>query len=342
MPVGTRASVKTMPQDELENIDSRLILANTYHLYLRPGHQLIAAQGGLHAFTSWPHAILTDSGGFQIYSLSSLRKITEEGVRFRSHIDGAQHFLTPEGVMEIQRALGADIVMAFDECPALPSTRAAMEESVALTGRWARRCLSVPLQEHQHFFAIVQGGLELDLRLRSLEEHLELEQKMRQPISGLAIGGLAVGERAEEREELCINLLPHFPSDRPRYLMGVGRPWDILMAIKSGVDMFDCVLPCRNARNGQALTSMGPVNIKNAIYATDQGKLDPDCSCKVCQRYTRAYLRHLMMSGEYLGGQLLTHHNLSFYREITRKARQAIFADQFDEFLNKFYKSYFR
>ncbi|MBF0314186.1 MAG: tRNA guanosine(34) transglycosylase Tgt [Oligoflexia bacterium] len=341
MPVGTRATVKTVPQEALiDELKAKIILANTYHLFLRPGPELVAELGGLHQMMSWPNAILTDSGGFQIFSLASLRKISEEGVRFRSHIDGQYHMLTPERAMEVQRALGADIVMAFDECPALPATYESMEKSVHLTARWARRSLSVPLASHQHFFAILQGGLFTDLRLRSLELLNESIHGLKRDVDGIAIGGLAVGESALERENLCQTLLPHLPSHKPRYLMGVGKPLDILEAIRHGIDMFDCVLPTRNARNGQALTTYGPMNLKNHSFRSDKAPLDPHCECKVCRRYTRAYIRHLCTTGEYLAGQLLTHHNLHFYLNLTRNARNAILEDRFDQFYDLFYQNY--
>lgn len=342
MPVGTRGTVKTMPQEQLEVLGAKIILANTYHLFLRPGHELIEqVSGRLHEFMSWPHAILTDSGGFQIYSLASLRKITEEGVRFRSHIDGQNHFFTPEKAMEIQRALGSDIVMAFDECKALPATDQELEKSVELTARWGKRCLTVPLRDYQHLFAIVQGGLNLNLRLKSYELLREAEETSESnKFSGWAVGGLSVGESAEEREEICAQLLPQLPINKPRYLMGVGKPTDLLLGIKQGIDMFDCVLPCRNARNGQAFSKYGPLNIKRAAFAQDTLPLDPDCSCSVCKRYSRAYLRHLYIVGEYLAGQLITHHNLHFYLQLMRQARHAILADKFEDFYMHFNKDY--
>ena len=335
MPVGTRGSVKTLTQEDLAEMGAKIILGNTYHLYLRPGHELIErAAGGLHNFMSWTGAILTDSGGFQVYSLSDLNKISEDGVSFRSHLDGSLHHIGPEKSMEIQRALGADIVMAFDECPALPSEREKLRRSMELTLRWASRCKSVALKEHQNLFGIIQGGLELDLRLECLERLEELK------FPGLAVGGLSVGEKNEEMIGFCQDFVHKMPASKPRYLMGVGKPLDILEGIKAGFDMFDCVLPTRNARNGQFLTSRGPLNIKNARFMEDQSPPDPDCSCSVCRKYTRSYIRHLYTVGEYLAGQLITKHNIFFYLDLMRRAREAILQGQFDDFHARFYKNY--
>lgn len=336
MPVGTRASVKAMDQADLEEIGAQIILGNTYHLYLRPGHELIEeVGGGLHGFMSWQKPILTDSGGFQIFSLSDLNKVSEEGVVFRSHLDGSAHLIGPEKSMQIQRALGPDVVMIFDECPALPSTEKKLRESMELTLRWARRCLSVELKPYQNLFAIIQGGLDLNLRQECLERLKEMAD-----FPGYAIGGLSVGEKNAEMVELLEQFVQQMPSDKPRYLMGVGTPLDMLNAIKSGVDMFDCVLPTRNARNGQVLTWDGPLNIKREIFKKDTSPLDPSCPCRVCQRYTKAYVRHLYTVGEYLAGQLITYHNLYFFQHLMREARKAILEKRFDEFYAQSYNRY--
>lgn len=335
MPVGTRASVKTMGQDDLEEIGAQIILGNTYHLYLRPGHELIERVGGdLHGFMNWKRPILTDSGGFQVFSLSDLRKLTEEGVTFQSHLDGSYHMIGPEKSMEIQKALGSDIVMAFDECPALPATKERLRESMELTLRWAQRSRNYPLRETQNLFGIIQGGLHHDLRSECMERLHEMG------FEGLALGGLSVGEKNEEMVNFLENFVQTMPSDGPRYLMGVGTPLDILNGIKAGIDMFDCVLPTRNARNGQFLTHKGPLNIKKERFKEDKLPPDPECNCKVCRTYSRAYIRHLYLVGEYLAGQLITYHNLHFYLNMVRQARTAIFADKFDEFYLAFYKEY--
>lgn len=334
MPVGTRGSVKSLWQEDLEALGAQIILGNTYHLFLRPGHELVERMGGLHKFISWDKPILTDSGGYQVFSLSELNKLTEEGVTFQSHIDGTKHLLTPEKSMQIQRALGSDIVMAFDECPALPALREVLKKSLQLTHRWAKRCKAVELKPHQHLFGIVQGGLELDLRRESLAGLKELD------FDGYAIGGLSVGEKNEEMVALCAAFVPELPEDKPRYLMGVGKPLDVLNGIKAGLDMFDCVLPTRNARNGQFLTHDGPLNIKKARFMEDQGAPDPSCDCRVCQRYSRAYIRHLFNVGEYLAGQLITFHNLYFYLAMVKKARESILAGAFDDYYQTFYNRY--
>jgi queuine tRNA-ribosyltransferase len=334
MPVGTRASVKTMLQEDLEQIDAKIILGNTYHLLLRPGHELIDRLGGLHGFMNWSRPILTDSGGYQVFSLSAMNKLSEEGVEFQSHLDGTRHMISPEKSMEIQRGLGADIVMAFDECPALPSTREILRTSMELTLRWARRCQSVELKAYQHLFGIVQGGLELDLRRECLERLEELN------FPGLALGGLSVGEKSDQMRELLEQFVSELPAHKPRYLMGVGKPLDVLHGIKQGLDMFDCVLPTRNARNGQFLTARGPLNIKKERFKEDLLPPDPDCECKICKRYTRAYVRHLFTVGEYAAGQMITYHNLWFYLRMTQSAREAILEDRFDEFYQSFYNRY--
>ncbi|MBF0297732.1 MAG: tRNA guanosine(34) transglycosylase Tgt [Oligoflexia bacterium] len=335
MPVGTRGSVKAISQEDLRELDIEIILCNTYHLYLRPGQHLIEkVSGGLHKFISWDRGILTDSGGYQVYSLATLRKITEEGVHFKSHIDGSSHLLTPEKSIEIQRSLNSDIVMAFDECPALPAPYETLDRSLELTARWAKRSLSVSLNEGQNIFAIIQGGPYFDLRMKSLELLRD------DGFAGYALGGLSVGEKNEEMVELCEKFVSHMPQNKPRYLMGVGTPVDILRGISNGLDMFDCVLPSRNARNGQAFTSKGTLNIKNAKFMEDTTPLDSNCQCKVCKNYSRAYIRHLYVVGEYLAGQLLTYHNLYFYIKIVRQAREAIFQGEFDNYFKRFLVDY--
>jgi queuine tRNA-ribosyltransferase len=335
MPVGTRASVKAMEQEALEEIGAEIILGNTYHLYLRPGHELIEkVAGDLHRFMSWKKPILTDSGGYQVFSLSTLNKVTEEGVVFQSHIDGSTHMLSPEKSMEIQKALGSDIVMNFDECPELPATKERLKTSMDLTLRWAQRCKDYPLRPYQKLFGIIQGGLHFDLRTECMERLKEID------FPGYALGGLSVGEKNEEMQEFCQKFVPTMPENAPRYLMGVGKPLDVLNGIKNGLDMFDCVLPTRNARNGQFLTRKGPLNIKNERYKEDQLPPDPECQCKVCRRYSRAYIRHLFTVGEYLAGQLITYHNLYFYLWMTKAARKSILENTFDDFYNTFCANY--
>lgn len=336
MPVGTRGTVKTMTQASLEEIGAQIILGNTYHLYLRPGHELIEkVGGGLHGFMSWDRPILTDSGGFQVFSLKDIiTEMSEEGVKFRSHIDGSLHLLSPEKSMEIQRALGSDIVMVFDECPELPATKERLRSSMELTLRWAKRCRDYSLKEHQHLFGIVQGGLHLDLRTECMERLEEMN------FDGLAVGGLSVGEKNDEMVNFCDQFVHTMPEHKPRYLMGVGKPLDVLNGIKNGFDMFDCVLPTRNARNGQFLTNHGPLNIKKARFLEDTLPPDPECDCMVCKRYSRSYIRHLFNVGEYLAGQLITHHNLHFYLNMVNRARAAIKEDKFDQFYSDFYRDY--
>lgn len=335
MPVGTRASVKTMTQRDLKEIGSQIILGNTYHLYLRPGHELIEeVAGDLHQFMGWDGPILTDSGGFQVFSLSDLNKVSEEGVEFRSHIDGSKHMIGPEKSMEIQKALGSDIVMAFDECPALPATDEDLRTSMELTLRWAKRCRDYPLRSYQKLFGIVQGGLNESLRLECMERLEEMD------FPGLALGGLSVGEKNEEMVELCERVVPKMPAHKPRYLMGVGKPLDVLTGIKNGLDMFDCVLPTRNARNGQFLTSKGALNIKKEQFKKDKRPPDENCDCYVCRNYTRSYIRHLFSVGEYLAGQLISYHNLYFYLKMVKEARAAIKAGQFTQYYDSFKASY--
>ena len=325
MPVGTAASVKALTQDALEELGAEILLANTYHLYLRPGHDLIRKLGGLHNFMSWPRALLTDSGGFQVFSLSALRKVTDEGVRFRSHLDGSEHLLTPEKAVEIQLALGSDIAMVLDECIETPAPREKAEAAVQRTTDWARRARDFfrhsaarngELPQWQ--FGIVQGATFADLRRASARQLLELD------FPGYAVGGLAVGEPHALTCEMTGEVAALLPKDRPRYLMGVGRPEQIADYVALGIDMMDCVLPTRAARHACLYTSEGRVLIKNARYAADQLPLDPSCSCSVCRRYTRAYLRHLFVAGEFTAAILATHHNVHFYLDIMRQIREAI------------------
>ncbi|MTI96741.1 MAG: tRNA guanosine(34) transglycosylase Tgt [Firmicutes bacterium] len=327
MPVGTLATVKAMTVDELVEINAQIILANTYHLYLRPGHDLVAEAGGLHKFMNWQRPILTDSGGFQVFSLGDLNKITDDGVEFRSHIDGSRHFFSPEKVMEIEGALGADIIMAFDQCPPWPAEREFVEQAVERTSRWARRCLDArPNPERQALFGIIQGGSFRDLREKSAAQLVDMN------FPGYAIGGLSVGEPKEIMYEVlswCVDLLPQ---QKPRYLMGVGSVDYLLTGSWFGVDMFDCVLPTRIARNGTAMTSRGNIVVRNAIYARDFGPLDPDCQCGVCANYSRAYLRHLIKCNEILAHRLLTYHNLHFLLRIMEGARQAIIDGNFPDY----------
>ena len=327
MPVGTAGSVKAVPQDTLEALGAEIILGNTYHLYLRPGHEAIRHMGGLHRFISWPRAMLTDSGGFQVFSLSQLRKVSDDGVQFRSHLDGSSHFFTPEHSIDVQIALGADIAMAFDECTEYPADRARAEESLRLTMAWARRSLDhfrahrdeVVWREQlggtQNLFGIVQGGMYTDLRRQCAERLVEMD------FDGYAIGGLSVGEPRELTLEMIAEVLPLLPRDKPRYVMGVGYPDEIEQYAKLGVDMMDCVLPTRAARHGLLFTSEGRVNIKNKKYAEDQSPPDPTCACPVCRRYSRAYLRHLMHAGEPLSGTLNSIHNLAYYLGIMERVR---------------------
>jgi queuine tRNA-ribosyltransferase len=331
MPVGTAATVKAVAQDVVESLGAQIILGNTYHLYLRPGHEAIRRMGGLHRFMSWPRAILTDSGGFQVFSLSALRKVTDEGVRFRSHLDGSSHFFTPEHSMDVQIALGADIAMAFDECTEYPADRNRAQESLRLTMAWARRSLDhfrahrdeVVWREElagrtQSLFGIVQGGTYTDLRRESAERLVDMD------FDGYAIGGLSVGEPRELTLEMIAEVLPLLPADKPRYVMGVGYPDEIEQYARLGVDMMDCVLPTRAARHGLLFTSEGRINIKSKRYAEDLNPPDPACDCMVCRRYSRAYLRHLMHSGEALAGTLNSIHNLAYYLGIMRRVRESL------------------
>ena len=333
MPVGTQGTVKAVPQETLEALGAEIILGNTYHLYLRPGHEAIRRMGGLHKFISWPRALLTDSGGFQVFSLNQLRKVSDDGVRFRSHLDGSSHFFTPEHSIDVQIALGADICMAFDECTEYPADRARAEESLRLTVAWARRSLDY-FRAHRHevpwfdpnvnmtpsLFGIVQGGMYTDLRRQCAEQLVAMD------FDGYAIGGLSVGEPRELTLEIIAETLPLLPKDKPRYVMGVGYPDEIEQYARLGVDMMDCVLPTRAARHGLLFTSEGRLNIKNKQYAEDQSPPDPACDCMVCRRYSRAYLRHLMQAGEALSGTLNTIHNLAFYLGIMQRVRASLLA----------------
>ena len=325
MPVGTQASVKALTQDALEELGAEIILANTYHLYLRPGHELVRKLGGLHQFMSWPRAILTDSGGYQVFSLSELRKMTDEGVRFRSHLDGSEHLLTPAKAAEIQLALGSDIAMVLDECIETPAPREKAEAALKRTTEWAKRARNYFLEYAQRNgdlsqwqFGIVQGATFADLRRESARQLIELD------FPGYAVGGLAVGEPHEMTCEMTAEVTALLPKERPRYLMGVGRPEQIADYVALGVDMMDCVLPTRAARHACLYTSEGRVLIKNARYAQDQRPIDPKCTCSVCRRYTRAYLRHLFAAGEITAAILATHHNIHFYLDIMRQIREAI------------------
>ena len=325
MPVGTRGTVKAMTWEEVEELGFRLVLGNTFHLFLRPGPERVARAGGLHRFVGWSGAMLTDSGGYQVFSLKDLRTITEAGVLFRSPLDGAYHEFTPERVMQIQHALGADIVMAFDECPPYPSTHPYAQSSMERTHRWAERCLHAhtAAQTGQLLFGIVQGSTFADLRRESARVIAEL------PFPGIAVGGVSVGEPAAEMRRVLDETLPFLPADRPRYLMGMGTPTDILDAVLRGVDMFDCVLPTRLGRNGTLYTARGRVHIKSARFADEDGPVDPECSCRVCRRYSAAYLRHLHRENEILGSRLATYHNLAFYARLMQDIRAAIAADAF-------------
>jgi queuine tRNA-ribosyltransferase len=341
MPVGTAGSVKAIPQHLLEELDAQIILGNTYHLYLRPGHELVRRMGGLHRFIAWPRPMLTDSGGFQVFSLNQLRKVSEEGVHFRSHLDGSSHFFSPEHSMDVQLALGADIVMAFDECTEHPADHARARQSLDLTLRWARRSQQY-FNDHcedylthsnrpedepgrtfatQSLFGIVQGGMYPDLRRACAEQLVAMD------FPGYAIGGLSVGEPRALTQEIIESTLPLLPADKPRYVMGVGYPEEIVEYAALGVDMMDCTIPTRAGRHGLLFTSQGRLNIKNRRFAEDPEPPDPECPCRVCRRYSRAYLRHLMAAQEPLGGVLNTLHNLAFYLDTMRSVRNAIATD---------------
>ena len=343
MPVGTQGTVKALTPRDVDEAGASIILGNTYHLMLRPGDALIARRGGIHKFISWNKPILTDSGGYQVFSLAERRKITENGVEFRSHLDGSSHVLTPESAVDIQANLGSDIAMVLDECPALPSTPQIIDTSLQLSARWARRCREQFTKRNegrdprtQAQFGIVQGGTYPELRARSAELTVAIG------FEGYAIGGLSVGEPNETMYSVVETTTPLLPAGQPRYLMGVGTPIDLVECVARGVDMFDCVLPTRNARNGQLFTSEGPVNIKNAQYAEDDGPVDPACSCYTCRNFSRAYLRHLYASGEMTAGTLNTLHNLTFYLDSMRRIREAISFGRFEDFRQQFHQTFAR
>ncbi len=337
MPVGTQATVKAVFPEQVKEMGAEIILSNTYHLYLRPGHELVKEAGGLHKFMNWDRAILTDSGGFQVFSLGKLRKITEEGVKFSSHIDGSKHMLTPEKAMEIQNALGSDIMMAFDECAPYPADRTYVKNSLERTTRWLKRCKDAHKNvENQSLFGIMQGGMYKDLRKQSAEEIVELD------LPGYAIGGLSVGEPKEIMLDVLDDCVDYLPKDKPRYLMGVGTPDYLFEGVERGIDMFDCVLPTRIARHGLAMTHDGRVNIKNAKYERDFSPLDLSCDCYTCRNYSKAYLRHLFKADEMLSAMLLSHHNLHFLVNMMKNIRKAIEEDRFLEYKQEFYDRYGR
>ena len=342
MPVGTQGTVKTLSPGDLHDIGAQIILGNTYHLYLRPGPEVVRLAGGMHDFISWDRPILTDSGGYQVFSLADLNRITEEGVTFQSHLDGSYQIFTPEGTMEIQHDLGADIIMCFDECTPYPSTRQAAGTSMDRTLRWARRCQQRhrELQEEgsggQALFGIVQGSTYSDLRQECADTLVDMD------FPGYALGGLSVGEPKTAMFEMIEATVPRLPRGKPRYLMGVGFPQDIIAAVARGVDMFDCVLPTRNAPNGSVFTSQGPLVVKNAVYARDFGPLDPECDCYTCRHFSRAYLRHLFQAGEILAPRLATLHSLAFYMRLMREIRQSIVEERFASWSSEFLERYHR
>ena len=340
MPVGTQGTVKTLPPRDLLEAGAQIILGNTYHLYLRPGDQLIRETGGLHRFISWQRPILTDSGGYQVFSLADLRKLTDEGVEFQSHFDGSKHLFTPEKVIEIERNLGADIVMVLDECTAYPCDFEYAKKSHLRTLEWAKRSKEFmrensPVHDYQQFlFGIVQGSTYDELRRKSIEGLTGIG------FDGYAIGGLAVGEPKTEMFELTEICCDHLPEDQPRYLMGIGKPEDLVESIGLGVDMFDCVIPTRNGRNGQVFTRNGVLTVKNAEYRNDHNPIDEDCSCYSCRNFSRAYIRHLFHAGEVLGLQLASLHNVHYYLELVRNARQAILENRYQNWTKEFYQQY--
>jgi queuine tRNA-ribosyltransferase len=337
MPVGTQGAVKAMTVRDLEDVGAAIILGNTYHLHLRPGDELVRRLGGLHRFTGWTRPILTDSGGYQVFSLAARRKVSEEGVEFRSHLDGSAHLLTPEKAVDIQLNLGSDIAMVLDECPALPAPREALDRSVELTARWAARCRTrwrLKNETGQAQFGIVQGGTDVDLRAKSVELTVGIG------FEGYAVGGMSVGEPSDVMYKVIEATAALLPENMPRYLMGVGTPIDIVEAVARGIDMFDCVLPTRNARNGQLFTSAGTLNIKNARYAEDSRPPDPACGCYTCRTCSRAYLRHLFVAGEMTAGTLNTLHNLYFYLDTLRRIREAISFGTFERFRQDFHRTF--
>ena len=332
MPVGTQGSVKAVSPEDLQNAGVKIILANTYHLYLRPGHEVIKRLGGLHRFMNWPGPILTDSGGFQVYSLSGLRSISDEGVTFQSHLDGSRHFIGPEEAINIQKALGADIIMAFDECTPYPSDYEYVLNSVRLTSLWARRCIDCLDSANQALFGIVQGGMYRDLREMSAGKLIDMD------FDGYALGGFSVGEDREMRLRVIKETREYLPENKPVYLMGVGSPKDLVESVILGIDMFDCVMPTRNARNGTLFTANGRLTIKNARYVDDERPIDENCQCYTCTHFSRGYLRHLFMAKEILAYRLNTIHNLYYYSHLMSEIRQAIREDKFTNFRNKFYE----
>ncbi len=334
MPVGTQASVKTVSSDELRDVRARIILSNAYHLYLRPGHELVAEAGGLHGFMNWSGPILTDSGGFQVFSLATLNEVTDDGVRFQSHIDGSRHFLTPELAIEVQEALGADIAVSLDECVPHGADRQRVERSVSRTIQWAKRCVSAKRNDDQALFGVIQGGTYRDLRLRCVEHIAAMD------FDGYAIGGVSVGEPKQNVYEVSEYTARALPEDKPRHLMGVGPPEDIFEAVERGIDMFDCVMPTRNARNGSLLTRWGRANIENKQYERDFRPVDEECRCYTCRNHSRAYLRHLYKSGEILALRLNTLHNLSFMLELCEKIRGSIVRGTFSAYKKEFLSSY--
>ncbi|BDG46339.1 MULTISPECIES: tRNA guanosine(34) transglycosylase Tgt [Parageobacillus] len=335
MPVGTLATVKTLSPEELKEMGAGIILSNTYHLWLRPGHEIVKEAGGLHSFMNWDRGILTDSGGFQVFSLSDFRKIEEEGVYFRNHLNGDKLFLSPEKAIEIQNALGSDIIMAFDECPPYPATYEYMKQSVERTSRWAERCLKAHKRpDAQGLFGIVQGGEFEDLRRQSAQDLVSLD------FPGYAVGGLSVGEPKEVMNRVLEFTTPLLPANKPRYLMGVGSPDSLIDGAIRGIDMFDCVLPTRIGRNGTVMTSQGRVVIKNAQYARDFSPLDPNCDCYTCRNYTRAYIRHLIKCDETFGIRLTSYHNVYFLIKLMEQIRQAIREDRLRDFRDEFFERY--
>jgi queuine tRNA-ribosyltransferase len=335
MPVGTAATVKSMKPEDVADMGADIILSNTYHLYLRPGHEIVKEAGGIHKFMNWNGAVLTDSGGFQVFSLADLRKITEEGVQFRSHIDGSAHMLSPEKSMEVQNALGSDIIMAFDECAPYPADRQYVKNSLERTTRWRARCKEYHKNtEKQSLFGIMQGGMYKDLRYESAMGIVELD------LPGYAIGGLSVGEPKHIMYEVLEHCVDYLPKEKPRYLMGVGSPDCLFEGVERGVDMFDCVLPTRNARHGTAMTTYGRLAIKNARYERDFTQLDPECDCYTCKNYSRAYLRHLLKANEMLFSTLLSTHNIYFLLKVMKNIREAIEEDRFIKYKKEFYDNY--
>lgn len=333
IPVGTQATIKALTPEDLKGLGAEIILCNTYHLFLRPGHELIKRLGGLHRFMHWDYPLLTDSGGFQVYSISANQKVSEEGVAFKSHLDGSRHFLTPELCMEVQEALGADVAMCLDECVPYPSSYEYVHDSLKRTTRWAKRCQESKKREAQTLFGIVQGGMFKDLREQSARELVNLN------FDGYAIGGLSVGESTSLMREMVEHSAALLPREKPRYLMGVGTPEDIVESVKRGIDMFDCVLPTRNARNGMLFTSFGKIVIKNARHRSEDIPIDPNCTCYTCTHYSRAYLHHLFSAKEILSSRLNTIHNLFYYLSLIKELRMAILEGRFDHFYQNFYES---